>query len=196
VRGMGGGGGLRVSANEYSCAHHVTLSPNKLWRSNSIFNLWVHPMHPPPSPMGEHVEMAIVHERKSVSTYVGGGGRVGPKEDDSKKGAGLFQDYIPSTPDLYRKVVYGSERNSVSFLFRKTGGNPTKQWSFPSCFVFREIIFFCSKLGTLVQYIAAPRLPVSRTDILERLFQGTIETFFRLEDHHLENFYGIQGKHF
>jgi hypothetical protein len=29
-----------VSANEYSCAHHVTWSPNKHWRSTSIFNLW------------------------------------------------------------------------------------------------------------------------------------------------------------
>ncbi len=57
--------------------------------------------------------------------------------------------YIPSRPDLCRKVVHGSERNSVSFLFHETGGIPTKQWSFPSCFVFREIIF-CSKLGTLV----------------------------------------------
>ncbi len=28
-----------VSANEYSCAHHVTWSQNKLWISNSIFNL-------------------------------------------------------------------------------------------------------------------------------------------------------------
>ncbi len=28
----GGGEGLRVSANEYSCAHHVTWSPNILWR--------------------------------------------------------------------------------------------------------------------------------------------------------------------
>jgi hypothetical protein len=28
-----------VLANEYSCAHHVTWSPNKLWRSTSIFNL-------------------------------------------------------------------------------------------------------------------------------------------------------------
>jgi hypothetical protein len=33
------GGGCGVSANEYSCAHHVTWSPNKLWRSTSIFNL-------------------------------------------------------------------------------------------------------------------------------------------------------------
>ncbi len=30
------GGSSGVSANEYSCAHHVTWSPNKLWRSNSI----------------------------------------------------------------------------------------------------------------------------------------------------------------
>ncbi len=37
----GGGGGRGVSANEYSLAHHVTKSPNKLWRSTSIFNLWV-----------------------------------------------------------------------------------------------------------------------------------------------------------
>jgi hypothetical protein len=33
-------GGCGVSANENSCAHHMTWSPNKLWRSNSIFNLW------------------------------------------------------------------------------------------------------------------------------------------------------------
>jgi len=33
------GWGCGVSANEYNCAHHVTLSPNKLWRTNSIFNL-------------------------------------------------------------------------------------------------------------------------------------------------------------
>jgi hypothetical protein len=33
----GGGGGVAcvVSANEYSCAHHVTWSPNKLWRPTS-----------------------------------------------------------------------------------------------------------------------------------------------------------------
>jgi hypothetical protein len=36
----GGGGCCGVSANENSCAHHVTWSPNKLCRSNSIFNLW------------------------------------------------------------------------------------------------------------------------------------------------------------
>jgi hypothetical protein len=36
--GMGGGGcGCGVSANEYSCPHHVTWSPDKLWRSTSIF---------------------------------------------------------------------------------------------------------------------------------------------------------------
>ncbi len=34
----GGGGGLRVSANEDSC----TQEPKKRWRSNSIFNLCVH----------------------------------------------------------------------------------------------------------------------------------------------------------
>ncbi len=31
------GGACRVSANEYSCAHHVTWSPNKLWRSALIY---------------------------------------------------------------------------------------------------------------------------------------------------------------
>jgi hypothetical protein len=30
---------IAPSANEYSCAHHVTWSPNKLWRSTSKFNL-------------------------------------------------------------------------------------------------------------------------------------------------------------
>jgi hypothetical protein len=34
----GGGGELVVSANEYSCAH--AWNQNKLWRSNSIFNLY------------------------------------------------------------------------------------------------------------------------------------------------------------
>ncbi len=38
MRGKGGSCG--VSTNEYSCAHHVTWSQNKLWRSTSIFNLW------------------------------------------------------------------------------------------------------------------------------------------------------------
>jgi hypothetical protein len=36
-----GEGGCGVSANENSCAHHVTWSPSKLWRSNSKFNLWL-----------------------------------------------------------------------------------------------------------------------------------------------------------
>ncbi len=36
----GEGGSCGVSANEYSFAHHVTWSTNKLWRSTSIFNLW------------------------------------------------------------------------------------------------------------------------------------------------------------
>ncbi len=31
--------------------------------------------------------------------------------------------------------------DTVSFLFPKTGGIPTKQWSVPSCFVFRKIYF-------------------------------------------------------
>ncbi len=42
IRGKGGSCG--VSANEYSCAHHVTWRPNKLWRPISIFNLCVPPM--------------------------------------------------------------------------------------------------------------------------------------------------------
>jgi hypothetical protein len=35
----GEGGSCGVSAIEYRCTHHVTWSPNKLWRSTSIFNL-------------------------------------------------------------------------------------------------------------------------------------------------------------
>jgi hypothetical protein len=34
-----GRGGCGVSANGNSCATHVTWSPNKPWRANSIFNL-------------------------------------------------------------------------------------------------------------------------------------------------------------
>ncbi len=40
MRRAGGVLGLRLSAHEYSCAHHVTQSPNKIWRSTFIFNLW------------------------------------------------------------------------------------------------------------------------------------------------------------
>ncbi len=40
IRVQMGGGGCGVSANEYRCSHHVTWSPNKLWRSTSLFNLW------------------------------------------------------------------------------------------------------------------------------------------------------------
>jgi hypothetical protein len=37
----GGGGDCRILANVNSRAHHVTWSPNdKIWRSNSIFNLY------------------------------------------------------------------------------------------------------------------------------------------------------------
>jgi hypothetical protein len=43
VQMRGERGSCGASANEYSCAHHVTLSPNKLWRSSSIFHLWVGP---------------------------------------------------------------------------------------------------------------------------------------------------------
>ncbi len=39
--GGGGRGGCGVSSNENSCAHHVTWSPNKLWRSNSIWLRWL-----------------------------------------------------------------------------------------------------------------------------------------------------------
>jgi hypothetical protein len=40
VQMRGEGGSCGVSANENSWSHHVTWSPNKLWRSTSIFNLW------------------------------------------------------------------------------------------------------------------------------------------------------------
>jgi hypothetical protein len=42
MRGDGVEGSCWVSANEYICAQHVTWSPNKLWISTSIFNLWCH----------------------------------------------------------------------------------------------------------------------------------------------------------
>ncbi len=36
----GRGGSCGLSANENSCAHHVTWIPNKLWIFNFIFYLW------------------------------------------------------------------------------------------------------------------------------------------------------------
>jgi hypothetical protein len=65
-------GGCGVSANENSCAHRVTWSPNKFGRSNSIFNLWITVYteyctiesvpsseigSPPPSPVSECVSL-------------------------------------------------------------------------------------------------------------------------------------------
>ncbi len=40
----GDGGSCVVSVNECSYAHHVTWSPNRLWRSTSIFNLCIYCM--------------------------------------------------------------------------------------------------------------------------------------------------------
>ncbi len=61
VQMRGEGGSCGVSANEYSCAHHVTWSPNILWRSNSIFNLWLYVSHSPspvvsPLPLCSYVQ--------------------------------------------------------------------------------------------------------------------------------------------
>ncbi len=41
----GEGESCGASANEYSCAHYVTWSLNKLWRSTSIFNLCFRPIN-------------------------------------------------------------------------------------------------------------------------------------------------------
>ncbi len=46
MRGRDSGIEGSLSANERSCAHHVTLSPNKLWRSTSTYNLWSKPSLP------------------------------------------------------------------------------------------------------------------------------------------------------
>ncbi len=40
----GGGGGCGISANEYRCVHDVTRSQKKLWISNTIFKLCLHPL--------------------------------------------------------------------------------------------------------------------------------------------------------
>jgi hypothetical protein len=60
------GGGCRVTGNEYSCecAYHVTWSPNKLWRSTSIFNLWL-----------AHTSSFIRDKKDSVRGKEGAGGR-------------------------------------------------------------------------------------------------------------------------
>ncbi len=54
------GGSCGVSANEYSCAHHVTWSPNKLWRSTFIFNLcWI--------PFVNQAYSKATHNSKNIS---------------------------------------------------------------------------------------------------------------------------------
>jgi hypothetical protein len=42
------GGSCGILANEYSCVHHVTWSPNKLWRTTSIFSLCLPPFETAP----------------------------------------------------------------------------------------------------------------------------------------------------
>ncbi len=55
VQMRGEGESCGVSANEKSCAHHVTWSSNKLWRSTSIFNLqYVH------APLSSHLLSLIL----------------------------------------------------------------------------------------------------------------------------------------
>jgi hypothetical protein len=49
MRRTGGGGGV-AGSQPMSTGHHVTWSPNKLWRCPSIFNLWdLHISKPIPS---------------------------------------------------------------------------------------------------------------------------------------------------
>jgi hypothetical protein len=73
--GIGGGGrGCRVSANEYSCAHHVTWSPNKLRRSIYIFNLC------PPPPVMRRIWMTVDElSRRSRDFSPRRRSRVGPR---------------------------------------------------------------------------------------------------------------------
>jgi len=54
-----GGEGCGVSANENSCAYHVTWRPSKLWRSNSIFNLCFTPIGDIPIRNGATVGICI-----------------------------------------------------------------------------------------------------------------------------------------
>jgi hypothetical protein len=61
--GMRGGRSCGVSANEYSCAHHVTGSQNKLWSSTSIFNLCSEIMFQNINLFGSKVEILTVFSR-------------------------------------------------------------------------------------------------------------------------------------
>ncbi len=71
--GIGGVGGS--AANEYSCAHHVTLSPNKLWRSTSKFNLCVQ-WCTPPAPFFREETRPVTHWKteKEKQLVAGRGG--------------------------------------------------------------------------------------------------------------------------
>jgi hypothetical protein len=53
-------GGCGVSVNEYSSAHHVTWSPNNLWKTTSIFSLWL-------LLLVEFIEDRIGENRRSLS---------------------------------------------------------------------------------------------------------------------------------
>ncbi len=63
----GGRGCCGVSANENSCAHHVTRSPIKLWRSNSIFNLWGNSQHIFSGPRGGGCKHAVSSLQRRLS---------------------------------------------------------------------------------------------------------------------------------
>jgi hypothetical protein len=49
IRGRGGGCGVSHSANEYSCAHHMACSPNKLLRSVPPYLTYEVTLRPSPS---------------------------------------------------------------------------------------------------------------------------------------------------
>ncbi len=65
---MRGGGSCGVSANEYSCAHHVTWSTNKHWRSTSIFNLCFYPLIHGIHAIAWFIISVVYHESWSVSS--------------------------------------------------------------------------------------------------------------------------------
>ncbi len=117
------GRSCRVLANEYSCAHHVTWSPNKLWRSTSIFNLWYKPKGgkaTPPPPILSPPEPGSGGEKKytpSIACHI----KLAPVEFCGR----IFGQFptlsrsphtAPSPPCCTISTTYHSYKPRVMFL--------------------------------------------------------------------------------
>ncbi len=88
------GGSCRVSISEYSCGV-CTWSPNQLWRSNSIFNLWLSGMI-----LASQVSPAAATRRPAASSSDSSLEDSGSNRKEKKRKRGKFALFIKISRDI------------------------------------------------------------------------------------------------